>query len=109
MLRPVIHHHIHNNAAATARATGSAVYSLSLDGSPLAARPPIAIKLVERILWMLLRMLLPLRITHPDAVRRLVILFLQRIEETADKMFFRPIAKPPPQAEKNQKGHDHGN
>ena len=48
---------------------------------------------------MLVGMLMPLRVVHPDAVGRFVVLFLQRIEEVADDSFLRPIAKPPSQSE----------
>src|ERR1700674_4684748 len=99
MFGAVVNDDIHHHATAAAGASTRAVYFVCFDQPPLPARAPIPVKIVEGIFGMLVGMLLPLRVVHPDAVGRFVVLFLQRIEEVADDSFLRPIAKPPAQSE----------
>src|SRR4051812_11494237 len=75
VLNPIIHDHIHQNSAAGLRKAGAcAVHLYGLDDTPLTARSPVAIKLVEGIVAVVSGMLRPGGIVHPDAVGRLEIL-----------------------------------
>src|ERR1700680_1800928 len=104
MFGPVVDDDVHDHATAAAGAGARAVDFVGLDQSPLSARTPVPVELIERVLRMLAWVLLPLRIVHPDAVSGFVILLLQGIEEVADNAFLRPMAKPPAQG-----GPDHQN
>ena len=106
MLRAVVHDHIHDHSGAGTRASARSIDFFGLDQAPLAARSPIAIELVERIFRMLLRMLLPLRIVHPDAVGGLVILLLEASKNFPTMCSSRPIAEPPAQAQQITTMHD---
>src|SRR5579864_2393100 len=106
MFSAAVHDHIYHHATAAAGATARAIHSVGLDQPPLTARAPVAIKLVERIFGMLVGMLLPLRIVHPDAVSHFVILLLQGVKEVADDALFRPIAVKPDHSEDNHYERD---
>src|SRR5258706_8145482 len=93
------HFHDHSRAATTAFAGGADF--VSLDQPPLTAGPPVGVKLSERILWVFLRMLLPQRILHPDAVSRLEVLLLDGCEKLVRDVFFRPVAIEPEQESGN--------
>lgn len=100
----VVHDYVDQHSAAGPGAGAGAVHFDGLDRSPLSARPPIAIELVEGIVRMLAGMLRPIRIMHPDAVGGFEILLLQGFEKIPHDVFFAPIAEPPAETYDN---HDY--
>src|SRR5512133_1662305 len=72
--------HNHDTGTSTTRRC-RAVDMMAVDKTPLTAGPPVCIELAEWISSVLLLMFFPLRIVHPDAVCRLVLLLLQSAEE----------------------------
>ncbi len=76
VLGAIIHDEIDDHAASTARAVAGAINPEAFNNTPLAARSPILPELVERILLVILRMLLPCGIGEVEAVRRFEILLL---------------------------------
>src|SRR6266851_5352320 len=80
-LRTIIHRNVDDHATASARRRSNRIDLVRFDDSPLATRSPIAIKLVEGILLVAIRMLPPFRIVHPDRISRIVALLLQRVEK----------------------------
>ena len=109
MFGAVVHDDIHNHAAARPRARTRSVNLFSLDQAPLAARTPVPVEIIEGIFGVLRGMLLPIGIMHPDAVRCVVILPLQRLEEMSDNALLRPITEPPSQKAQNNNNQYRGN
>src|ERR1700732_2610459 len=100
----VIHNNINQDPAAWMGAGACAIHFRRLDGSPLAARAPVAIELIERIVMnrFAIEMSLPLGIVLPNRIRSLEILLLQGLEEVLYDVLFTPIAEPP-----SEKQNDH--
>lgn len=90
-----IHHHSAGRISSLVRALACPIYFVALDEAPLSARSPVAIEIIERIFCMRLRMLLPIRIMHPDPVSPVVILLLHCLKEVTHDALLRPIAEPP--------------
>ncbi len=68
---------------------------MCLHDAPLASRPPVGIELVEGILRVLLRMLLPGGVVHPDAVGGVIVFVLDGSEEVVHNVFLGPVAIEP--------------
>src|SRR5580658_7449079 len=91
----VVHDQVDDHAASTAGAVTGAVNLIALNVTPLAARSPILPELVERILLVILRMLLPGGVGKVDAVSCFEIFFLQRREEFSGNALLGPEAIKP--------------
>src|SRR6266851_1739026 len=109
MFSTIIHDYFNNHSAATALWGRRTVDLVRFNQTPFASRSPITIKLSEGVLRVFVRVLFPLWIVHPDAVRALVVLMLQSREEFVHYVFFWPVAVHPCQHSDNQKQDDRGN
>ncbi len=109
MLGAIVNNHVYNNSASRSRTGARSVDFLSFDQAPLATRSPVAVEITIRIFRVLLRMLLPGWIVHPDAVSGVVVLLLKRVEKMSDNVFLWPITKPPAKEENDHQDNDRRN
>src|SRR6202035_686206 len=95
VLRTIVHDQVDNHATSAAGAVAGAVNLVALDDAPLAAWSPVLLELIQRILRVLLRMLLPARIGVVNAICCFKVLLLQRRKEFIGHMLLWPEAVPP--------------
>src|ERR1700742_4479657 len=106
MLGAIVDDYVDNHSASGSRTGARAVDFLSLDQAPLAARSPVTVEITIRIFRVLLGMLLPGWILHPDAISGVVVLLLKCLEKMSDNALLRPIAKPPPEEQNDYQDND---
>src|ERR1700739_31676 len=95
MLGTIVYDHVNHYAGSPARTIALTVDVIALDDAPLAARAPVLLEFVDRILRMILRMPLPIRGVIVNSVGSSEILPLQRGKKMLRYAFLRPEAVPP--------------
>src|SRR5579872_71852 len=95
MFGAVIDDNVDHNAGASSGAIAAAINPETLHDAPLPARAPILLELVEGILRVILRTLLPSGIGIVDSIGGVVILLLKRREKFLCNVLLRPKTIPP--------------